>query len=270
MTAAVAEHRIDVDGARLRVFDWPAAQAGAPTLMLVHGYRANAHWWDGIVAELRGRFRILVPEFSGMGGSESRSCYRDNQGAIDLVGVIESLDLQLDCVVAHSWGGHQMAVVTRMLPHRVAQLVWVDSFFMVEVDEQLPAGAPTGNARVYRDKEDAIARFRTSPPQPMPEALRRDLAQKSLRQCDGGWVWSYDPGLPPLQPRPDDEALLRDLPVKSHYLLAGNSPVVGLTRAKRIAMLAQSATFQVVAEGHHHVMLDAPQQLLAALTTLGI
>jgi len=267
-TSSVKVHRINVDGAEIQVFDWPAAKASAPSLLLVHGYRANAHWWDAIVEALRGKFRIILPEFSGMGGSDCRESYQPNQGAIDVAGVIQGLDLQLDWVIAHSWGGHQMAKVVRMMPERFARLIMVDSFFMVNVDEEIPAGAAIGNTREYDDKEDAIARFRTSPRQPIPEHIRRNLADKSLCRRGDAWVWSYDPGLPVLTPEPDDEALLKNLPVTSHYLLAGQSPVVGPARAERIAALAKCETYQIIPDGHHHLMLDSPAQMLGVLHDL--
>lgn len=268
MTALSKEHFLTVEGARLRVVEWPADSVDAPTVLLVHGYRANAHWWDRIVPALVGKCRLIVPEFSGMGGSEARPEYSRNYGAVDLCGIIEGLDLQIDWALAHSWGGHQMAHVVRRMPERIAQLVWIDSFFMVDVDEELPSGPPIGNTRVYADKEAAVARFRTSPPQPIPEEVRRELAGKSLRETEDGWVWSYDSGLPMLEPQHADVELLRDLPVTSHYLLAGNSPVVGLPRARRVAELARCKNFLTIPQGHHHVMLDAPEELLATLKGL--
>ncbi|NKI16399.1 alpha/beta hydrolase [Spongiibacter sp. KMU-166] len=262
------EHFVCADGAQLRVIEWPALSADAPTVLLVHGYRANAHWWDCIVPELLGKCRMILPEFSGMGGSEARSEYARNQGAEDLCAVIEHLDLCPDWVLAHSWGGHQMAHVVRKMPERIGRLVWIDSFLMVDIDEELPDGPPIGNTRVYEDKDTAVARFRTSPPQPIPESVRQSLAANSLRKTPEGWVWSYDSALPMLEPQYEDEVLLKDLPVTSYYILAGSSPVVGPARAERIAALAGSKALITIAGGHHHVMLDAPDKLLATLKGL--
>ncbi|WP_158249883.1 alpha/beta fold hydrolase [Zhongshania marina] len=256
----MVKHSIPADGAVLNVFEL-AAQPNSPVMLFVHGYRANAHWWDEVVTAFAGNYRIIVPEFSGMGQSTWRDSYDQRQGTRDLIAVIQALDLVVDVAVAHSWGGHQTVGLCREYPERIRQLVLVDSFFMVGPDYDIPAGAAIGNTRVYVNKDEAILRFRTSPRQPIPERRRTALAAASLCEVEGGWSWAYDPKLPLLDPSDDDEELLRDLSIPCDFILAGLGGVVSLERAQATAQLSRCRSLIVFEDAHHHLMLECPERL---------
>ncbi|MFT4918024.1 MAG: pimeloyl-ACP methyl ester carboxylesterase [Zhongshania aliphaticivorans] len=256
----MVRHRIPADGAVLNVFELPAPP-NSPVMLFVHGYRANAHWWDEVVTAFAGDYRIIVPEFSGMGQSSWRDSYDQCQGARDLIAVIKALDLMIDVAVAHSWGGHQTAVLCRDYPERIRQLILLDSFFMVGPDQDIPAGAAIGNTRVYVNKDEAILRFRTSPRQPIPERRRAALAAASLCEVEGGWSWAYDPNLPLLDPSDDDEALLKALYMPCDFILAGQGGVVSHERAQATAELSRCRSLIVFDDAHHHLMLECPERL---------
>lgn len=263
------QHKILADGVELNVFDWPGALPSSPVMLLVHGYRANAHWWDDLVDKFAGRYRVIVPEFSGMGGSDWRPSYNsDSHGIEDLSAVFSALNIVADVVVAHSWGGYQMAGYCCANPSRVKQLIFVDSFFMVGPDENAPSAPAIGNTKTYASKEEALVRFRTSPRQPIPEHRRIALATASLRAVENGWSWAYDPKLPTLQPSADDEQLLASLQTPCAYILAGNSGVISVERAEVIVSLSRCTEFIVIDGLHHHLMLEQPEKLVDSIRYL--
>ncbi|AKH68697.1 putative hydrolase or acyltransferase of alpha/beta superfamily [Spongiibacter sp. IMCC21906] len=268
MDKKTIQHRVQAEGVALNVFEWPGYSPDSPVMLLVHGYRANAHWWDEVVTAFAGHYRIVVPEFSGMGLSGWRERYDHWQGARDLAAVFDVLDIVVDIAVAHSWGGYQMLGFCCDNPERVRQLILVDSFFMVGPDQDIPAGAPIGNTRVYADKHEAVQRFRTSPRQPIPEPRRVALAEASLREVEGGWSWSYDPQLPMLDPSDDDENLLRALETPCDFILAGSGGVVSYDRAKTTADLAACRSLIVFEDAHHHLMLECPERLVKCISDL--
>lgn len=85
--------------------------AGAPTIVCVHGYPDNGSLWDGVAAELAGRFRVVVYDVRGAGESgkpRRRNDYRLDQLADDLAVVIDAVSPDRPVhLLAHDWGAIQ-------------------------------------------------------------------------------------------------------------------------------------------------------------------
>ena len=123
-----------------------------------------------------------------------------------------------------------------------------------------------GPLRVYPTREVAIARFRPVPDQPTLPYITSHVAATSVRAAGGGWTWKFDPrifGRPQL-----GVALLTRLDCRvalfraEHGILSRQMSEVMYDRLGRVAPL-----IEIPAAGHH-VMLDQPIALIAALRTL--
>src|SRR3954454_12030236 len=100
-----------VEGGAGRLAVYEDGLVGGPVLLLVHGYPDNASVWDGVVAELGGRFRVVRYDVRGCGRSDApsgREGYRMAELVHDLIAVAgvagrgEPVHL-----VAHDWGSIQ-------------------------------------------------------------------------------------------------------------------------------------------------------------------
>jgi pimeloyl-ACP methyl ester carboxylesterase len=82
-----------------------------PTVVAVHGYPDDHHVWDGVVAQLAGRFRIVTYDVRGAGESDRprhRSAYRLAQLADDLRVVLDAVSPDQPVhLLAHDWGSIQ-------------------------------------------------------------------------------------------------------------------------------------------------------------------
>src|SRR3954453_1189391 len=47
-----------------------ADHADAPTLVMIHGFTGRKENWYPVAARLRGRYRLVIPDLPGWGGSE--------------------------------------------------------------------------------------------------------------------------------------------------------------------------------------------------------
>ncbi|MGB3442374.1 MAG: SDR family oxidoreductase [Actinophytocola sp.] len=99
---------VESGGVRLAVYeDGPVD--GVP-VVLVHGYPDNASVWDGVVAELAGRFRVTRYDVRGAGESGApggRDGYLIARLVEDLVAVVRSASDRPVHLVAHDWGSIQ-------------------------------------------------------------------------------------------------------------------------------------------------------------------
>jgi NAD(P)-dependent dehydrogenase (short-subunit alcohol dehydrogenase family)/pimeloyl-ACP methyl ester carboxylesterase len=97
------------DGVRLSVR--VAGPDDAPTVVLVHGYPDNGSMWDGVVAELSGRFRTVVYDVRGAGESDkptAQHSYELDQLSQDLAAVVGEVKPGGRVhLLAHDWGSIQ-------------------------------------------------------------------------------------------------------------------------------------------------------------------
>ena len=119
--------------------------------------------------------------------------------------------------------------------------------------------------RVYPSKEAILARFRPVPDQPVLGYIADHVAATSIREADGGWTWKWDPAIfgrqvpPTLLTRLDCRvALFR----AEHGMVSTEMSDVMYDRLGRVAPV-----IEIPAAGHH-VMLDQPIALVAAIRTL--
>ncbi len=123
-----------------------------------------------------------------------------------------------------------------------------------------------GPLRVHPTREEILARFRPIPDQPVVPYIAEHVAATSIRPVEGGWTWKFDPGIfvrdhltPELLTRLDCRvALFR----AESGLVTPQQGEVMYDRLGRVAPV-----IEIPAAGHH-IMLDQPIALVAALRTL--
>lgn len=112
------------DGVSLAVQE--SGDPAAPTVLAVHGYPDNRTVWDGVVAELAGRYHVVRYDVRGAGESTapaSGAGYRLGQLAADLAAVAGAVSPERPVhLLAHDWGSIQAwhALTAGALPGRVA------------------------------------------------------------------------------------------------------------------------------------------------------
>ena len=74
--ALAKDHRddfIEVDGAKIHFMEW--GDKTKPSVVMVHGNHAHAHWFKFIGGLLADKYHFAVMSFSGMGESDWRPKY---------------------------------------------------------------------------------------------------------------------------------------------------------------------------------------------------
>lgn len=163
-TSPHTEHFIEANGVRLHYLDWGGE--GAP-LVLLTGYGATAHTFDGLAPRLTSRFRVLALTRRGQPPSERPSSGYDLATlTTDLEAFLRARALRRVHLVGHSFGGTEMTHFAALHPEQVASLVYLDA-----------ALDPTAGQAIMKDN-----------PFPPPEAP----AGSPWAQVNQWW-WSYSP-----------------------------------------------------------------------------
>ncbi|MDY0013119.1 MAG: alpha/beta hydrolase [Rhodocyclaceae bacterium] len=264
--------RVWVDGAEIHCLTWDLDDLSKPVLLLLHGFWAHARWWDFIAPFFLDRYRIVAPDFSGMGDSPHRPHYDLATFDGDIVGVIEGLKLGRVTAIGHSFGGARLLRACADHPALFRHAIVVDSYVHFPVtDGEIPPPEPVKGSRIYPDRESAIERFRLTPPQAVTlPYLIKHIAWHSLRQTEGGWRWKFDTDIPADgSVEFDGPAILARIETPVDVVVGAESRIVSAQRAAQImAGLKRASSLIEMPGAGHHIMLDHPLDLIDTLRTL--
>lgn len=119
-----------------------------PTLLLLHAFPLSGAMWRAQVEALRNRYRLIVPDLRGFGGSEAPpGLYPMDQLADDVMELLSRLGLERSAVCGLSMGGYISFAIMRRYAERVVALVLADT----------KAGADTDEGKVRREENARVA-----------------------------------------------------------------------------------------------------------------
>ncbi|HSV35552.1 MAG TPA: alpha/beta hydrolase [Ramlibacter sp.] len=262
-------HFADAGGTRIHYVSWNADERDKPGLLFLHGYLGHSGWWNFIAPFFTERFRVFALDFSGMGDSQARADYSTDSFVSDIEAVMRDAGIAPGIAVGHSFGGSRLLQACTLIPGAIRRAIVLDSYFRLGSDEALPRSDRRPAPRPYPDEATGIARFRLLPAQDCPPWMNDYVARQSLRQTDAGWTWRFDPLLRQLPPPEGDARMLARITIPVDYVHAERSAIVSTDRARRIVAAIPGARGPVsLVRAGHHLMLDQPLALVAALRAL--
>ncbi len=265
------EHRVEVDDCDVVYQRWNGRSAAARRgLLFIHGMNAHAHWWDFIAPQFLDEYTCAAMNLTGMGDSDYRYEYDGVTYAEEIKAVCDDAGFGDDVVlVAHSFGGNMAVKAAGLFPQRFGALILVDSGIR-HPDEPVPDRPPMGGrAKVYPDRETALARFRLQPPQPCEnDYVLQYIARNSLMPVEGsGWAWKFDEDLPDtmknVERDPDD---YRQLTLPVGVIYGADSELFSARTLEYLReLIPQDFPAVAVEHAQHHVFLDQPLAFIDAL-----
>lgn len=266
--AAPAESRFaEVDGTPIHYLSWNAADQDKPPLLFAHGFRAHARWWSFIAPFFLSRFRIVSLDFAGMGDSGSRREYTPLGFVRDIVGVLDDAGFDQATLIGHSFGGGRVARACAEVPERVSRAVIIDSHMRLTDEKRSTRPFEIGPRRIYPTLEAARARFRLVPPENRTAPYILDyVARHSLKEIEGGWTWKFDEQLIPKHDDAKATDILAKIKAPVTFIYGDASAIVSRNHAHDIVRHIPNARGPIaIPQSHHHVLLDQPLSLVAAL-----
>lgn len=264
----------EVEGARIELLTW--GEIGKPGILFLHGNAAHADWWSYIAPQFADTHRCAAISWSGMGRSGWREEYaipmsvREAATAIDIAGLAASGTQPV--IVAHSFGGYPTLSMATTRPELISGAILVDS--APPRDEGGPpprlAQGRTHNPR-YPSIASALRRFRFLPEQDegLPEAIDW-MARGALHEvpdtaeAPGGWTWRFDPQFWAKFDRSSRVAPEPKVPIG--IIVGEKSALFPPGRLEDLQSFIADLRFTSVVEGaYHHVLVDHPLELVAAI-----
>lgn len=273
-TAALAAPRregtVAAGGCPIHFIEW--GEAASPGLVFVHGGAAHAHWWSFLAPLLADRWHSAALDLSGHGDSGRREAYSLEAWVEEIMAVAERAAFPgPPVVVGHSMGGLISIQAARDHGDRLAGVVLVDAPLR-RPDPESQEGSRTRAfraPRLYPTREEAVARFRLLPEQPVLHRFLFDhVAGYSVREVQEGWTWKFDP-MVFARPRFPMGERLAEARCRLALLYGEHSEIVPPEVAAYTAeMMGPEAPVISIPGAHHHLLVDRPLEFVAALGNL--
>jgi pimeloyl-ACP methyl ester carboxylesterase len=270
---------LEVEGAEIEVLSW--GERGDPGLLLLHGLTAHADWWSFIAPLLAQGRRVVAFSLSGMGRSSWRDGYSLEQYAREAIGVAAASGLFESTVppvlIGHSFGSFATRIVAHSVGAELGGVVLIDGALAAGDSDKEYGDIPVRGHRhrVCPTLEQAIARFRFEPPQSCENPYIMDfLARTSLGLTPAdhggdGWSWRFDPDLRAKSKPTANAELLAPVTCRVAYMFGDRSRLMTHARLDLIRRHAPpDAPWIVIPDAGHHIMVDQPLALVAALRSL--
>ena len=196
MSAKSTSAHVVVNGVKIHYVEW--GDASATPMVMLHGLRAYAHWFDEFVEVVADRFRVLALDQRGRGDSDwaSDGDYSRDAYVQDLAAFIDALGLDKVVLVGHSMGGLNCLHYAAREPERVL------AFINVDIGPEI---APEGMARIrnelgatperFASWDEATAFLATNHARASAEN-RETRRQWMFKESDQGTIeWRLDPAI---------------------------------------------------------------------------
>ncbi|MEZ5265761.1 MAG: alpha/beta hydrolase [Acidimicrobiales bacterium] len=261
---------VAVKGTDIHYLQW--GEVGRPALVLVHGGAAHAQWWSFIAPLLTSQYHVIAPDLSGHGDSGRRAVYAVETWADEIMAcVADAAMAPAPILVGNSMGGLVTIAAANLYGERLAGAVVIDSPVRRPdpESEEGERGRMFRNPKTYPTAEEAAAHFHLQPPQPCEnDYIVQHIARTSIRSGEAGWTWKFDPRVFQRNRQGIDDYLgavrCRIAVFKGQY----SDLVTPDVQDYIDELLGRSSPIVEIPEAYHHVPLDQPLALVAALRAI--
>ena len=262
---------------RLHYVDW--GNAGAPTIVLLHGGGDHCRAWDRLARDLHPAYHVLAPDQRGHGESQwttgGGSALLDY--VYDLAVLIEQQQLSPVILIGHSRGGATGLHYAGLYPEHVRRVVAIEGVGRFEQrwgaspPERMAAWLEWVRERVrhrprpYASIDAAAARLRERNPRFSPEQARHLALYGTYQNEDGSHVWKFDPltmrSLPDLMEPPAAQALWRRISAPTLLIRGAESGAPDPAQDGTLSDFRNARSVTIDRAGHW-VHYDQPQRFL--------
>lgn len=264
-------HQVESDGASIEYYTW--GDEGEPGLFLLHGGGAHALWWAHIAPFFARDYRVVAMSMAGMGGSSWKAEYSIGQHAKDMRKVAEAAGLFAagkPIVAGHSFGGGPTAMAAADPSGWVGRAIIIDSSFQMRHSPDRDDSTQR-DRRIFGTLEEGLTRFRFLPAQACDNDYIADMiARDGIVEVEqGGWSWAHDPNGFAKTTYINSQDIAKKATCPMAVIYGEQSAIAdeeSLTHLRDT--LPKGTPFVAIPDCRHHVMVDQPLALVAAMRAL--
>ena len=263
---------VTANGHTLHYLDW--GNAGATTMVLLHGLRGHAHSWDDLSAAVCQDYHVLAVDQRGRGDSDwaKDGDYSTDAYVADLVGFCDALNLDSFVLVGHSMGGRNSMTFGGSHPEKLQKLIIVDVG---------PEFDPRGSQRIAQeiinvpeefDSFEAVVEYQGKQNTFASDAvLRRRLQYATKELPNGKFGWRYDILIREQRRQgtvPPSQDLWPEVPkitCPTLVVRGAETDILSPQVAQRMLDVMPNAQLVEIPRAGHMVFEDNPEDFIAAV-----
>jgi pimeloyl-ACP methyl ester carboxylesterase len=252
---------ITIDGRHLSC----QVEGEGPPALFIHGFPLSGRLWRPVVRGLRDRYRCIVPDLRGHGGSEATSSATMADYAADLARLLDALgEKQPVVLVGMSMGGYVAFEFCRRLPARVRALVLTNTRAQEDTAEAAQVRRETAQ-RVQKEGSALVADamvdklFGSS----APDALKEDWRRLMKATPPAGVAAA----LKAMASRPDSFDTLAGLECPILIVAGEEDAITPPADAERMHHAAPGSRLAIVPGAGHMTPVEKPDEFLATVRT---
>lgn len=188
MTVTPVQKFVGTNDLQLHYLDF---ESDGPPLILMHGLTANAHAFDGLIAEGLGHhFRVLSIDLRGRGRSEQPPAgYGIAAHAADILGLMDALGLASAVIGGHSFGALLTLYLAANHSERVEKLVLLDAAARMHANTKEMLGPSLGRlGQTFPSFEAYIEKVKQAPYIDFWDEQMLSYYRADVKQNDDGSV----------------------------------------------------------------------------------
>ena len=162
IAAGLSQHTVEAAGFRWVYAERTADAADAPTVVMIHGFTGSKENWYPLARELRGRYRLVIPDLPGWGDSERKpdTDYGFAVQAERVAAFIRAVSPGKPVVLlGHSMGGGIAALVAARNPQLVSHVGLFDAAGVRFKDNRFGEEVLAGRNPFAVDDEASMQRY---------------------------------------------------------------------------------------------------------------
>jgi pimeloyl-ACP methyl ester carboxylesterase len=237
-----------------------------PAMVLLHGFPLDGSIWADVAGLLAGRYRVIVPDLRGFGGS-AYSPFTIKDLAADVAEQVLAMGVQRAVFAGLSMGGYVMLELWKQSPELVAGLAMVNT----------KAEADTTEAKAGRDAmaQLALSEGATAVAQKMmgrllhPSRYGSDVEDRVMKMMSACPAQTIANSCLAMRDRADFTAELGRIRVPSRMITGEADQVVPLALARATAQGLARGRLVVVPQAGHLASIEAAGAVADALDSLG-
>jgi 3-oxoadipate enol-lactonase len=250
---------VNLNGIRVRYED----EGAGPAVLLLHAFPLAGAMWREQVAALRDRYRVIVPDLRGFGGSDAPpGPYLMDQLADDSAALMSQLGVARAAVVGLSMGGYIAFSLWRRHRELVTALVLADT----------KAGADNEEGRATREINARLAESQGAPAiaaKMIPSLVAPDAAQSVRDELTALITANSATGiagaLRGMAVRPDSHADLAAIDVPTLIIVGAEDSLTPPSEAEAMHAGIAGSTLVSIPRAGHLSNLEQPESFSAAL-----
>ncbi len=127
--AVMAQQEVEKQTAAINGIEIYYETAGeGEVLLLLHGYMVTGRLWDPFVDEFSSRYRLIIPDLRGHGGSSNPGgVFTMRQSALDMLALLDYLGVDRFKAIGTSAGAMTLLHMATMQPDRIEAMILVGS-----------------------------------------------------------------------------------------------------------------------------------------------